>query len=259
MRPAMIGAIAASLALHVLALAAFITVSADRQEALLVPAIPEQPAIEVEILDDPRSGMPDQDTTNEAQPTPPPAPKLAEQPAETPTEAPVEQTPSPAETTETPPPPPEQAETVPPPPPQPTPQTQTPAPRTATASQAPRLPPPRLRTGSGTEGRPDGTTDIILSERSVPPGPDPSRYNMPPRYPPEAARRGQQGMVVLNVTVATDGTALSVQVAESSGYPLLDRAAQDAVTKWHFRAGQEGGIAIPANIPVRLSFILEDR
>jgi len=251
MRPAMIGAIVASVALHALALAAFITVSADRQQALLAPMEPEQPAIEVDILADPRDGAPDGETTSAVQPT--------AQPSETPPEEPAEQAPPQAETTQTPPPPPEQAETAPPPPPQPAPQPEAPAPRPAAAPPAPRLPPPRLRAGSGAEGRPDGTTDIILSERSVPPGPDPTRYNMPPRYPREAAQRGQQGMVVLNVTVATDGTALSVQVAESSGYPLLDRAAQDAVTHWHFRAGQEGGIAMPANIPVRLSFILEDR
>jgi len=249
LRPAMIGAIVASIALHALALAAFITVSSDRQEALVAPAVPEQPAIEVDILADPRAGAPEQDAATEAQPVPPPE--------ETPTEAPAEQAATPTEAAEPTPAPLEQVETAPPPPSPPAPPT--PPPRAAATAPALRLPPPRLRAGSATEGRPDGTTDIILSERSVPPGPDPSRYNMPPRYPQEAARRGQQGMVVLSVTVATDGTALSVQVAESSGYPLLDRAAQDAVTKWHFRAGQEGGITMPANIPVRLSFILENR
>lgn len=66
-------------------------------------------------------------------------------------------------------------------------------------------------------------------------------------------------MVRLNVLVATDGAALSVEVAQSSGYPLLDRAARDAVARWRFRPGQDGGIAVPSTIPVTLSFILDER
>ena len=63
----------------------------------------------------------------------------------------------------------------------------------------------------------------------------------------------------LSVLVATDGSALSVEVAESSGYPLLDRAARDAVAKWRFRPGKDGGVAVPSTIPVTLSFVLDER
>ncbi len=254
------GAVLISLLLHALLVLAFVEVSRERQDALL-PAIeqaehPEQPPVEVEVLADPRSGHPEgEDNVAADQPPTPAGATLTETPAvEPPSPAPAQ--PSPAA----------QADLPPPAPPEPPKQPATDAARPSPAQQAIRppaperpSPPPRVRAGSGTEGRDDGTTDIILGANTVPAGQDPSTYNIPPRYPREAAMRGQQGIVRLSVVVATDGSALSVEVEQSSGYPLLDRAARDAVTKWRFRPATDGGVAVPSTIPVSLSFILEDR
>lgn len=256
-RPAMRGAIIASVVLHALLLMTFVEVSRDRQAALVAPAEqPEQAPIEVEILADPRAGAPDGDTAAEDDQTIPP-------PTSPPTEPAAASQAAPATTLPAATPPPETAESPPvpaPPPPVSEPSREpqrTPA-RTATAPPTPRLPPARARAGSGAEGRADGTTDIIIGANTVPASPDPSHYNIPPRYPREAAQRGQQGLVQLSVVVATDGSALSVEVAESSGFPILDRAARDAVAKWHFRPGKDGGLAVPSTIPVNLSFILDN-
>lgn len=108
------------------------------------------------------------------------------------------------------------------------------------------------------DGRDTGTTDIILGANTAPPGVDPTALNTPPRYPPEAVRRGQQGIVQLRVLVATDGSAVTVEVAQSSGSALLDRAAREAVATWRFRPAQQTGITIPTLLPVSLSFSLID-
>lgn len=50
-------------------------------------------------------------------------------------------------------------------------------------------------------------------------------------YPARAAERGEQGRCLLQVTVNKDGTLRDVELKESSGYPLLDQEAIDAVRK----------------------------
>lgn len=245
-RQILVAAMLASVLLHGLAVLAIFTVSQQRQAAQVAPPPPENVPIEVDVLADPRAGTV---AAAEAEPVPEPdqQPEAPSEQAAVPTDpVPPEPPAPPAE--------PQRAEPeelpLPPPPPPPPPRV---------AAPAPRLPPARVRAGAADEGRDDGTTDIILGTNTIPPGDDPRAQNIPPRYPLDAARRGQQGAVELRVTVGTDGTALAVDVAVSSGYPLLDRAARDAVAKWRFRPGRENGIAMPTTIPVTLHFSLVDR
>lgn len=51
------------------------------------------------------------------------------------------------------------------------------------------------------------------------------------QYPPLARREGWEGVVQLQFDVAGDGAIRNIQLASSSGYALLDRAAQDALAK----------------------------
>lgn len=74
--------------------------------------------------------------------------------------------------------------------------------------------------------------------------------NLPPRYPPAALRRGQQGTVLLRVTCDEQGKVLAIEVVRSSGHPLLDEAAIDAVRQWRFRNG-------PGHIEQPVEFRLE--
>ncbi|MEK7736899.1 MAG: energy transducer TonB, partial [Pseudomonadota bacterium] len=48
-------------------------------------------------------------------------------------------------------------------------------------------------------------------------------------YPPEAIARGLQGEVRLLLTLSPAGDVLEARIAGSSGHPLLDRAATEAV------------------------------
>ncbi|HEX3347134.1 MAG TPA: TonB family protein [Acetobacteraceae bacterium] len=58
--------------------------------------------------------------------------------------------------------------------------------------------------------------------------------NLPPEYPIEAARRGEQGTVVLRIFIAADGRVTHVDVIQSSGSAILDRAARDRIATWRF-------------------------
>ena len=59
----------------------------------------------------------------------------------------------------------------------------------------------------------------------------------PIRYPPLARQTRTSGVVLLHVTVASDGSVKEVNILK--GHPLLLQSAKDSVTKWKF-ATQEG-------------------
>ncbi|MFZ5453853.1 MAG: energy transducer TonB [Thermodesulfobacteriota bacterium] len=50
-------------------------------------------------------------------------------------------------------------------------------------------------------------------------------------YPPMARRKHQEGVVVLQFTISADGMVAALGVTNSSGYAVLDRAAQDTVSR----------------------------
>ena len=80
----------------------------------------------------------------------------------------------------------------------------------------------------------------------------------PPDYPDLARRRGEQGRVVLRVDVSVDGHPLSVSVARSSGFGILDSAAEDAVRTWRFLPATQDGRPVTATAEVPIQFRLED-
>lgn len=73
-----------------------------------------------------------------------------------------------------------------------------------------------------------------------------------PDYPPAARRDGLEGKVILRVTVLPDGRIRSVVVLESSGHPILDRAARDGVVRWRFAPARNayGGIVSVVEVPI---------
>lgn len=80
--------------------------------------------------------------------------------------------------------------------------------------------------------------------------------NPPPVYPLLARRRRQEGLVVLSVKVTTAGKAESVAIKETSGFPLLDEAAMDAVRDWEFSPARVGSLALRSEIEVPVRFEL---
>lgn len=91
----------------------------------------------------------------------------------------------------------------------------------------------------------------------VPPGPDSTWRNQAPAYPAEAARTGAQGTVTLLVRVSAEGVASDVSVAGSSGTPSLDRAARNAVRRWHFTPARVEGAPVPFEYKLDIRFIME--
>ncbi|WP_332813547.1 energy transducer TonB, partial [Ramlibacter sp.] len=72
--------------------------------------------------------------------------------------------------------------------------------------------------------------------------------------PPAISRRlGEYGTVLLRVTVGVNGTATRVELARSSGYERLDKAALEGARKLKFRPATRNGVPVEwtYDFPVR--------
>ena len=79
------------------------------------------------------------------------------------------------------------------------------------------------------------------------------RSNRPPLYPPEEARAGVTGVVLVRCAIAASGFVDSAVVEKSSGSERLDEAALTAVRTWQFEPARRGGVAVTFEVikPVR--------
>lgn len=79
-----------------------------------------------------------------------------------------------------------------------------------------------------------------------------------PDYPPTSRRLGEEGSVVLQVLVGTDGKVQDGKVQTSSGFPRLDEAAlKHALRAWRFTPGTEDGAPVTAWHSVKVTFKIE--
>lgn len=224
-------AVAASALAHVLILAAILL-----RVEVEIPAEPAAaPSVELRLIETQGAGP--------ATEVPPPEPT-------------AQPSPPPAETAPTPTPPPsaEAAEPLPerlplPPPPLPEPPAQAAPPQPRPAAPAPPL---EQNLGGG-----DGLTNALASGPAVVPARTDARFrNREPVYPPSAARRGERGTVMLSIHVGPDGEVAGIDVAESSGFILLDRAAREAVETWHFLPAVRDGRTLASDMKLRVVFQL---
>jgi len=74
-------------------------------------------------------------------------------------------------------------------------------------------------------------------------------------YPPTARAAGVQGVVILEVTIAEDGTVSNARVLRS--IPLLDPAALDAVRQWRYEPTLLNGVPTPVIMTVTVNFSLQ--
>lgn len=79
------------------------------------------------------------------------------------------------------------------------------------------------------------------------------KENPPPAYPSLARRRGYQGTVEMDVLVDRQGRAAASRVFRSSGFQLLDEAAEKAVNSWRFTPAVHGDEKVDmwVRVPVR--------
>ncbi len=116
-----------------------------------------------------------------------------------------------------------------------------PEPKAATAAPGPAVIRPAA---GGSSGRIDGHPSL---ERPI-----------KPSYPIGARRRGEEGTVILDVTVAPDGSAKAVARVSSSGFPELDAAAERAAARARFKPGTRDGQPIECTARITIIFRLRD-
>lgn len=78
----------------------------------------------------------------------------------------------------------------------------------------------------------------------------------PIAYPRWAIQQQWQGDIVLALEILTDGTVGRMQVMESTGRGLLDRAAMEAVKTWTFHPAMQDGKPVVECIQIPVRFQL---
>jgi len=81
--------------------------------------------------------------------------------------------------------------------------------------------------------------------------------NPAPAYPPLSRRMGEEGKVILRVSVNPQGSADSVEIKTSSGSQRLDESAQKTVRNWKFIPAKRGDTAVQSWVLVPIIFKLE--
>ena len=212
------------------------------QEEVREPAIKQELEVKIEMTSD---AMPAPAIAAEA--PPPPAPVTAPPPPVAVAEVMV------------PPPPPAPAVE---PPPQPV-EAQPEAPRQVAEAPPERRPPPRQ---SAPQPAPQpvrlnaalqGMESFTLEGRTTPPEALDIARNRRPNYPEASRRRGEQGVVRVELFVDPAGRVANVRVTESSGFAALDAAALEAVRDWRFRPAERAGLPVAASITTAVHFRLE--
>lgn len=81
--------------------------------------------------------------------------------------------------------------------------------------------------------------------------------NPAPPYPPLSRKIGEEGKVILRVSVNPQGSADSVEIKTSSGSQRLDESAQRTVRNWKFIPAKRGDTAVQSWVLVPIIFKLE--
>ena len=81
-------------------------------------------------------------------------------------------------------------------------------------------------------------------------------HNPLPPYPKEARERRWEGTTLLLVEVRADGTVGKVEIAESTGYVILDESCVQTVRGWKFSPGRSGGAPVASLVEIPITFRL---
>jgi periplasmic protein TonB len=99
--------------------------------------------------------------------------------------------------------------------------------------------------GDGSGGDGSGGARVAYGQNPLPP------------YPVVARRLGMEGVVLLDVLVAPDGSAADVRLARSSGHQQLDDSAVRTVReRWRFIPARRNGAAVESRVTVPIRFRL---
>jgi protein TonB len=98
---------------------------------------------------------------------------------------------------------------------------------------------------------------FTLEGRTTPPEAVDAARNRRPNYPEASRRRGEQGVVRVELLVDPNGRVVDVRVLESSGFSALDAEAVQTVRDWRFRPAQRAGVPVAGSITTAVHFRLE--
>jgi len=145
----------------------------------------------------------------------------------------------------------------------------------ATAQNAPPPPPPPPPPPGTVGGRRGGASQDGNAPPPPPPPPPPQQsgnsapirvggdvaqsnivYKVNPQYPPEARQARIEGVVVLSVQIAKDGTISDVKIISASS-PLLIPGVVDAVRQWVYKPTLLNGEPVEVITTVTINFSLQ--
>lgn len=81
--------------------------------------------------------------------------------------------------------------------------------------------------------------------------------NPPPTYPRESRKNGEEGVVLLAVSIGADGIVRELELKQSSTFERLDSAALEAVKSWKFKPAKIAGVAVASLVDVPVRFRLK--
>lgn len=217
---------------------------AGPQEVAAAPPAPDVPPPPPVIAAPPPAPPP---VMAAAPPPAPPPPAALAAPILPPPPAPVEETPP--HIAEAPPEPEHKRQEAEVPAPAPAPERRPPQ-RASAAQPAPQ--PVRLNAAL------QGMESFTLEGRVTPPGALDGARNRGPSFPEASRRRGEEGVVRVELLVDPTGRVADVRILESSGFSALDAAAVQAVREWRFRPAQRAGLPVAGSITTAVHFRLEN-
>jgi len=79
-----------------------------------------------------------------------------------------------------------------------------------------------------------------------------------PLYPGDERRLGREGLVIVNVLIATDGRVKQVEKVSAPSDAFFEATQRQALSKWRFRPGTRGGEPVERWRRMRVNFVLTD-
>ncbi|HSE12212.1 MAG TPA: energy transducer TonB [Rudaea sp.] len=137
----------------------------------------------------------------------------------------------------------------------------------ATATPAPAAAPPPAETAAAATPappKPAGTTGSAAPATATAAAPATGGEThaaevlktSPPDYPPEAARKRQEGWVEVEFTVMPDGTVANAAVINANPARVFNSAALRAVERWTFKPRMDNGKPVEEKVRRRIEFKL---
>lgn len=102
---------------------------------------------------------------------------------------------------------------------------------------------------------PPPPADVLIPPRSNPRRPNAGAEEI---YPAMSKRLGEEGTVVLLLTVADNGRVTDAKIDQTSGFERLDEAAaREAVRSWRFLPGTRNGKPEAMQMRIKVTFSLK--